>query len=111
MDLTEHSQSHNVPAIILNFPGEPDPGAAMRCEEKALQRSDPAGAAQVDAVSTDVVERRSRGERQLQAAVQLGRPWRFEAVLMAVVWEQEKRIWEMVIQVEETTPGSASDER
>jgi hypothetical protein len=61
MDLTEHSQGHNVAAILLNFPGERDPGAAMLCEEKARQLSDPAGAAQVDAVSADVVERRSRG--------------------------------------------------
>jgi hypothetical protein len=61
MDLTEHSQGHNVPAIILNFPGEPDHGAAMLCEEHARQLSDPAGAAQVDAISADVVERRSRG--------------------------------------------------
>jgi hypothetical protein len=61
MDLTEHSQDHNVPAILLNFPGEPDHSAAMLCEEHALQLSDPAGVAQVDAVSADVVERRSSG--------------------------------------------------
>jgi hypothetical protein len=61
MDLTEHSQGHNVPAILLHFPGEPDHDAARLCEENARQLSDPAGTAQVDAVSADVVDRRSSG--------------------------------------------------
>jgi hypothetical protein len=33
---------------------------------------------------------------QLQAEVQLGRPWRFEVVLMAALLEHEKRVEEMV---------------
>jgi hypothetical protein len=61
MDLTEHSQGHNVAAILLNFPGEPDPGAAMLGAEHARQRSDPAGVAPVDAISAEGVDRRSSG--------------------------------------------------
>jgi hypothetical protein len=34
--------------------------------------------------------------QRLQAEVQLGRPWRFEVVLMAVLLEHEKRVEEMV---------------
>jgi hypothetical protein len=30
--------------------------------------------------------------QQLEAKIQLGRPWRFEAVLMAVLLEHEKRV-------------------
>jgi hypothetical protein len=43
--------------------------------------------------------------RQLQAAVQLGRPWRFEAVLMAVLLEHEKREEVVVKRIEELGGG------
>jgi len=32
MHLTEHAQGHNVPAIILSFPGETDNSAAIIAE-------------------------------------------------------------------------------
>jgi hypothetical protein len=38
---------------------------------------------------------------QLQAEVRLGRPWRFEAVLMAVLLEHEKRMGELVNRLKE----------
>jgi hypothetical protein len=47
----------------------------------------------------------------VQAGVMVSRPWRFEAVLMAVVLEQEKRVEEMVRRIEESTAGGASYER
>jgi hypothetical protein len=34
--------------------------------------------------------------QQLRAEVQLGRPWRFEVVLMSALLEHEKRVEEMV---------------
>jgi hypothetical protein len=40
-------------------------------------------------------------QQQVQAEVQLGRPWRFEAVLVAVLLAHEKRMEEMVGRLEE----------
>jgi hypothetical protein len=40
-------------------------------------------------------------KQQLQAEVRLGRPWRFEAVLMAVLLAHEKRVIELVERMEE----------
>jgi hypothetical protein len=40
-------------------------------------------------------------KRQLQAAVQLGRPWRFETIVMAILLEQEKRIARLVHQLDD----------
>jgi hypothetical protein len=37
---------------------------------------------------------------QLQAAVQLGRPWTFEAVLMAVLLAHEKRLEQVQMRLE-----------
>ena len=47
----------------------------------------------------------ARAMQQLQAEVQLGRPWRFEVVLMAVLLEHEKRVGEMVKILEELAVG------
>jgi hypothetical protein len=44
---------------------------------------------------------------QVQADRQLGRPWAFEPIVMAVLLEQEKRIGEMVRRIEESTTGRA----
>ena len=38
--------------------------------------------------------------QQLQAEVQLGRPWRFEAVIMAVLLAHEKRIEQVRMRLE-----------
>jgi hypothetical protein len=38
--------------------------------------------------------------RQLQAAVQLGRPWTFEAVLMAVLLAHEQRLEQVRMRLE-----------
>jgi hypothetical protein len=35
-------------------------------------------------------------KQQLQAEIQLGRPWRFETIVMAVFLEHEKKVGEMV---------------
>jgi hypothetical protein len=35
-------------------------------------------------------------ERQLQAEGQIGRPWPFETIVMAVLLEQEKRVEEIL---------------
>jgi hypothetical protein len=40
-------------------------------------------------------------KQQLQAEVQLGRPWKFEAVLMAVLLAHEKRAVELMERLEE----------
>ena len=41
----------------------------------------------------DVFDRMFAGvTRQVQAEIQLGRPWRFEAVLMSVVSAHEQRV-------------------
>jgi hypothetical protein len=39
-------------------------------------------------------------KEQRQAAVPLGRPWRFEAVIMAVLWAYEKRLEQVRIRLE-----------
>jgi hypothetical protein len=46
-------------------------------------------------------------KRQLEAEVQRGRPWRFEAVLMAVLLEHQRRIEEVVRRIEESMAGRA----
>ena len=46
-------------------------------------------------------------KEQLKAEIQLGRPWGFELVLMAVMLEHEKRIQEMVSRLEELSAGKA----
>jgi hypothetical protein len=46
-------------------------------------------------------------KQQLEAEVMLARPWRFEAVLIAVVLAHEKRVGEIVKRLEEL--GGASD--
>jgi hypothetical protein len=40
-------------------------------------------------------------KHQVQAEVYLSRPWRFEALLVAVLLEQEKRIGQLLQQIEE----------
>ena len=40
-------------------------------------------------------------KQQIEAGVQLGRPWRFEAVLMATLLEHEKRIEQLLRQLKE----------
>jgi hypothetical protein len=46
--------------------------------------------------------------QQLQAEVRLGRPWRFEAVLMAVLLEHEKRVGELANRLEELKASPTS---
>jgi hypothetical protein len=41
--------------------------------------------------------------QQMQAEVQLGRPWRFEAVLVAVLLEHATMVGEMVRRLEEVS--------
>jgi hypothetical protein len=45
-------------------------------------------------------------KRQVQTEVQLERPWGFEAVLMAVLLEHEKRVIELVRRIEELKASS-----
>jgi hypothetical protein len=45
-------------------------------------------------------------KQQLQAEVQLGQPWRFEAVLMAVLLAHEKKVVELVRRIEELKASS-----
>jgi len=48
----------------------------------------------------------ARAKQQVQADVQLWRPWEFEAVLVAVMLEQEKRMGQLLQQIEdEKTSG------
>jgi hypothetical protein len=43
--------------------------------------------------------------QQLEAKIQLGRPWRFEAALMAVLLEHVKRVEKMVEILKELADG------
>ena len=43
-------------------------------------------------------------KRQVQAEVQLGRPWGLEAVVMAVILEHEKRVERMLKQLNREQP-------
>jgi len=40
-------------------------------------------------------------KQQVQADVQLWRPWPFETIVMAILWEQEKRVGQLLRQIEE----------
>ena len=40
-------------------------------------------------------------KQQVQADVQLWRPWPFETIVMAILWEQEKRVGQLLQQIEE----------
>ena len=40
-------------------------------------------------------------KQPVQADVQLWRPWPFETIVMAILWEQEKRVGQLLQQIEE----------